>query len=190
MKPYAQEAENLRLLLLAGIVSVDDVVAWADRTISTLPEYDDDLVKISLGANLPRDEMDGRLRLVGGGADHIEAVRNLLGRMHRTLLSDRSQAGDFARVLERLYGENRIEIPWDLDFMACIAEPFSPNPFESWSSKDAIDNLIAETAPFDTATPVPTPPLPTSRPSQSESTQKKGKNVRERLRRFFRGGQK
>ena len=58
MKPYAQEAENLRLLLLAGIASVDDVVAWADRTILTLPEYDDDLAEISLGARFPMDEMD------------------------------------------------------------------------------------------------------------------------------------
>ncbi|MCK7500722.1 MAG: hypothetical protein MZW92_68805 [Comamonadaceae bacterium] len=54
MKPYAQEAENLRLLFIAGIASIDDVVAWADRTILTLPEYDDDLVEISLGATVPR----------------------------------------------------------------------------------------------------------------------------------------
>ena len=33
MKPYAQEAENLRLLFIAGIASVDDVVAWADQKI-------------------------------------------------------------------------------------------------------------------------------------------------------------
>ena len=190
MKPYAQEAENLRLLLLAGIVSVDDVVAWADRTISTLPEYDDDLTEISLGAKVPMAEMESRLNRASEGADHSEAIRNLAGRMHRILLSDRSRAKDFAWVLERLYGENPIEIPWDLDFMACIFEPFSGNPFDRWPRKDSINYLIAETAPFDTATPVPTPPLPTSRPSQSESSQKRDKSVRERLRWFFRGGQK
>jgi hypothetical protein len=190
MKPYAQEAENLRLLFKAGIVSIDEVVDWADRTILALPEYDCDLTEISLGVKVPVAEMDRRLRRVSEGANHSEAIRNLAGRMHRILLSDRSRARDFARVLERLYGENPIEIPWDHDFMACIFEPFSGNPFDRWSRKDAINHLIAETAPFDKATPVPMPPLPASRPSQSESSQKWGKGVRERLLRFFRGGQK
>lgn len=186
MKPYAQEAENLRSLFDAGIVSVEDIVAWADRTISRLPEYDDDLVEISLGAKVPRDEMDARLRRASEGADHSEAIRNLAGRMHRILLSDRSRARDFARVLERLYGENPIEIPWDLDFMACIAEPFSPNPFESWSSKDAIDNLIAETAEFDLATAPPfTPP-----PAAASLAKKRDKGIIELLRRFLRRGRK
>jgi len=184
MKPYAQEAENLRLLLLAGIVSVGEVVAWADRTILTLPEYDDDLVEISLGANRPMDEMAGRLRALSEGADNIEAVRNLLGRMHKVLLTDRSRAGDFSETMWQVFWEFQhvLPLPREFDFM-------------NWAevrdeAETYIDELIAETAPFDTATPVPTPPLPTSRPSQSESSQKKDKSVTERLRRFFRRGQK
>ena len=186
MKFYAQEAENLRLLLEAGIVSIDEVVGWADRTISTLPEYDDDLVEISLGANLPMDGMDGRLRAVSGGADHIEAVRNLLGRMHRTLLSDRSRSRDFAQMVWNVYGEFMSELPREFGFMNL----FEVIDTENNCSTSFADDLIAETAPFDAATPVPTPPLPTSRSSKSESSQKGGKSVRERLRRFFRGGQK
>lgn len=77
MKLYAQEAENLRLLLEAGIVSIDDVVAWADRTISTLLEYDDDPVGISLGAKVQIGEMYASLGRAGWGADTLEAVRNL-----------------------------------------------------------------------------------------------------------------
>lgn len=186
MKPYAQEAENLRLLFIAGIASADDVVAWADRAISTLPEYDDDLMEISLGANLPMDDMDRRLRFVSEGADHIEAVRNLLGRMHRTLLSDRSRSRYFAQTVWNVYGEFMSELPREFGFMNL----FEVIDTENNCSTSFADDLIAETAPFDTATPVPTPPLPTSRPSQSESSQKRGKSVRERLRRFFRRGQK
>ena len=170
MKPYAQEAENLRLLFIAGIASVDDVVAWVDRTISTLPEYDDDLVKISLGAKVPWDELDGRLRLVSEGADHVEAVRNLLGRMHHTLLSDRSRSRDFARTVWNVYGEFMFELPREFGFMNL----FEVIDTENNCCTSFADDLIAETAPFDTATPVPTPPLPTSRPSQSESSQKSG----------------
>lgn len=186
MKPYAQEAENLRLLFDAGIVSVEDVVAWADRTISTLPEYDNALVEISFGAKVPKDEMDGRLRLVSEGADHLEAIQNLLGRIHRTLLSDRSRARDFARTMWHVYGEYVFELPRELEFMNWFEEPDTENTAQG----SFADDLIALTASFDTATLVPTPPLPTSRPSQSVSSPKRGTSVRERLRRFFRGGRK
>lgn len=187
MKPYAQEAENLRLLFIAGIASADDVVAWADRTISTLPEYDDDLVEISLRAKVPWDEMDGRLRLVSEGADHLEAVRNLLGRMHCTLLSDRSRAGAFARTMWSVSGEFAIELPRELGFMDRFEEPVD-TANSGWAS--FADDLIALTAPFDTATSGQTLPSPVSCQNQSGSPAKRGKSVRERLRRFFRGGQK
>lgn len=147
MKPYAQEAENLRLLLLAGIVSVDDVVAWADRAISTLPEYDDDLTEISLGANLSRDEMDRRLQGVSEGADTIEAIRRLAGRMHRMLLSDGSLAKEFAGVLELFWIKGVCELPeglvyaWDTDFVFAKVES---------GLGILYDNLITATAPFDT----------------------------------------
>jgi hypothetical protein len=186
MKPYAQEAENLRLLFEAGIVSIDDVVAWADRTISTLPEYDDDLVEISLGANLPMDEMDGRLRAVSEGADHIEAVRNLLGRMHRTLLSDRSRSRDFAQTVWNVYGEFMSELPREFGFMNL----FEVIDTENNCSTSFADDLIAETAPFDTATSAPTSSLPGSSQKPSGSSTKRGNSVRERLRRIFRGGRK
>jgi hypothetical protein len=146
MKPYAQEAENLRLLLLAGIVSVDDVVAWADRTISTLPEYDDDLTEISLGAKLPEDEMGKRLLRISTGADHLEAIRNLAGQMHRVLLSDKSRAEEFARWLEWLYYENGRKFPDDLAYV--WDEDGRISKVESaygW----LYDNLITATAPFD-----------------------------------------
>lgn len=187
MKPYAQEAENLRLLFIAGIASVEDVVAWADQTISTLPEYDDDLTEISLGAKVPRDEMDARLRKASEGADHSEAIRNLAGRMHRILLSDRSRARDFARVLESLWIDSDYKVPEELAFMAGIDDTFSLAEVGAYGTlKDAIDDLMAETAQFDMATASPCTPSPAA----ASLTAKRGKGIRERLRRLLRGGQK
>ena len=127
MKPYAQEAENLRLLFIAAIASAEDVVAWADRTILTLPEYDNDLTEVSLGAKVPMAEMNSRLHRVSVGADHFQAIRNLAGRMHRRLQSDRARARDFARVLESLWVDCGYEVPegpglhgWDRrHFLSC-----------------------------------------------------------------------
>lgn len=185
MKPYTQEAENLRLLFIAGIASTDDVVAWADQKILTLPEYDDDLAEISLGAEVSMAEMDLRLRKASAGADQLGAIRDLLGRMHQVLLSNELRASEFARVLDSLWREISY-LPKDLAFFSWIYDIFlDPKSIRG----EPIDIFIEKVAPFDTATPVPTPPLPTSHTSQSESSQKRGKSVRERLRRFFRGGQ-
>ena len=149
MKPYAQEAENLRLLFVAGIASADDVVAWADRTISTLPEYDDDLVDISLGATVPRDEMNSRLCRVSWGADQFVAIRNLAGRMHRTLLSDRSRAGHFARLLDLFWVDSNFKVPEDLAFMARIGDAYALAEQGTWGSlNEVIDELIVVTARF------------------------------------------
>ena len=150
MKPYAQEAENLRLLFDAGIASVEDVVAWADRTILTLPEYDEDLTEVSLGAKVPMAEMDSRLHRAGIGADPFVAIRNLAGRIHRTLLLDRSRARDFARMLEGLWVDSGFKVPEDLAFMAGIDDAFYLAESGTWGSlNEVIDSLIAATAQFD-----------------------------------------
>jgi hypothetical protein len=150
MKPYAQEAEDLRLLFIAGIASVDEVVAWADRTILTLPEYDDDLAEISLGAKAPMAEMDSKLRRASWGADTFEAIRNLAGRMHRILLSDRSRARGFARLLEFMWVDSDFRVPEDLAFLVGIDDTFYLAESGTWGSlKEVIDGLISATAPFD-----------------------------------------
>ncbi|MCG7852584.1 MAG: hypothetical protein MIO92_08685 [Methanosarcinaceae archaeon] len=125
-------------------------MAWADRTISMLPEYDDDLTDISLGAKAPMAEMESRLTRVSEGADHFEAIRNLLGRMHRTLMSDRSRARDFARVVDYLWLHIFDSHPDDLIFMQGIGDAFSLAESGIWGTiEEAIDRLISSTARFD-----------------------------------------
>ena len=173
MKPYAQEAEDLRLLFIAGIVSIDDVVAWADRAILTLPEYDDDLAAISLGPKVSMAEMDQRLRRASEGADKIAAVRRLLGRMHQFLLSNELRAGEFAKVLDGLWSEELPDLPEDLAFIQWIYDRFlDPESFRG----EPIDIFIEEVAPFDTTWP--------------GLTQAKSGKILGRLRRIFRRGQK
>ena len=172
MKPYAQEAENLRLLFIAGIASVDDVVAWADQKILTLPEYDDDLAGISLGAEVSMAEMDLRLRKASVAADQLGAIRDLLGRMHQVLLSNELRASEFARVLDSLWGEIPY-LPEDLAFLPWIYDCFLDPEF---IRGEPIDFFIEKVAPFDTAWPGLTPA-------------KSGK-ILGWLRRFFRRGQK
>ena len=181
-KPYAQEAENLRLLLDAGIASMDEVVAWADQVILASPGYDDDLTEVSLAAKAPRDEMDRRLSRLGEGADPAEAIRNLAARIHQALLSDTSRAGDFARVLDRFWFEEWPRLPSEFSFMAGLDDEFSLAESGSYGSmKEAIENLISATAPFDAAT------APSQSPAAGSLKKMKGGGIRERLRWLLRG---
>jgi|GEM_PF-1267140 len=184
-KPYAQEAENLRLLFDAGIASVEDVVAWADQAILASPEYDDDLTEVSLAAKAPRDETDRRLGRLGEGADKAEAIRNLAGRIHRELLTDTSRAGDFARVMERFWFEEWPRLPSEFSFMAGLDDEFSLAESGTYGSmKKSIEDLISATAPFDAATT----PSPSPSPAAGSLKKTRGGGIRERLRRLLRGG--
>ena len=50
MRPYGEEALEMKLRLLAGLVDVPEVVAWADEVFARSPEYDDDLANICLAS--------------------------------------------------------------------------------------------------------------------------------------------
>jgi hypothetical protein len=150
MKPYAQDAENIRLTLVAGIASVDDVVRWADTTLATLDGYDDDLANVSLASSAPPQEIDSMLRQLGQGADRDDAMRHLAGQMHRILLKNRSRARDFTRVLEQLWIENGYKVADDLSFIAGIDDDFCLAEEGTYGTVDGVtDDLIAQTERFD-----------------------------------------
>ena len=149
MKLYRQEAANLRMTLIAGIVSVDDVVQWAESRIASLDEYDDELTDLFLASKTTPQDVEPMLRRLGQDADQNDAIRFLMGRMHRALLENRSRARDFARLLDRLWIENRNTISEDLNFMAGVDDDFCLAEQGTYGTIDgAIDYLIEQTKQF------------------------------------------
>jgi hypothetical protein len=120
MKAYRQNAENMRLALIAGLVSVPEIVQWADKTLSAQAEYDDDLADLSLAIHSLPQDVEAILRRLAAGADLYEGIRSLAGRMHRALLKDRARARDFTRILEQLWIETRYIVPEDLRFITGV----------------------------------------------------------------------
>jgi hypothetical protein len=150
MKQYIQEAENLRLTLIAGIVNMQDIVQWADSTLIELDHYNDDLANISLASKSLPQEVDSILKQLGQGADKHEAIRNLLGLMHGILRKDRTRASDFIGVLDRLWIESDCNVPKDLGFMTVIDDEFYLAEQGICPTVDqVIDNLIVDIAEFD-----------------------------------------
>jgi hypothetical protein len=150
MKAYRQNAENMRLALIAGLVSVPEIVQWADKTLSAQAEYDDDLADLSLAIHSLPQDVEAILRRLAAGADLYEGIRSLAGRMHRALLKDRARARDFTRILEQLWIETRYIVPEDLRFITGVDDEFALAEQGVYGTVEgAIDDLIRETERYD-----------------------------------------
>ena len=102
MVNYKEEAEFLRWGLLAGYVTVREVVAWADAVISQEPAPDPSIIEIALAGRRPPADVVALLRDVPGDADPIPVRRRLLARMRQALDSDPTQGERIARWLYQL----------------------------------------------------------------------------------------
>ena len=55
MRPYSQQAFELKMGIEAGVVTSSEVISWADETLSK-HDYDDDLANISMASEAsPKD---------------------------------------------------------------------------------------------------------------------------------------
>lgn len=150
MKLYRQEAEELRLALIAGLVSMSEILHWADTTLAAQAQYDDDLANLSLATSAVPQELEALLHRLSEGANLNDAIRNLAGRMHRALLRDRTRARDFARILEQLWIASHYTVPDDLRFIAGVDDEFALAEQGVYGSVEgAIDDLIRQTVQYD-----------------------------------------
>jgi hypothetical protein len=87
-----EEAETLRLGLLAGLTQPEEVIAWADRVITELEVPPIELIDIALATGRPSHELLRMLRLLPGPADLALAAHHYLGLIHQ-----RQLAGELTR---------------------------------------------------------------------------------------------
>jgi hypothetical protein len=150
MKPYAQEAGEKWLAFRAGLLTVADIVRWADEKISQLDLYDDELADIALAGNKPPHEIASMLMHISEGADRNEAIRNLLGRMHTAMLQDRGRARDFAKFLYYMLIETGFhKLSDDLHFIWGLDDEYDLAESGTVGTVDDITNgFIKETEPY------------------------------------------
>ncbi|HTB63848.1 MAG TPA: hypothetical protein VK737_09685 [Opitutales bacterium] len=126
MKPHAQEAEVLRLLLVYSCISISDIIAWADQKIMEDPNPSGELIEISITEASNRSAMLSNLSQLAEGADIFAAIRSALGRIHdaASTLSPEELA-DLAKSLNNIALENRQNLPADLSFLLGLGDKFS-----------------------------------------------------------------
>lgn len=97
------EAEALRLALSSGLVSPQDVIGWADRTIAREPAPHISIIELALAVNEGPDRLALRLSEIAGEDSPHVAIRLLL----KGLLQRLARGSDPRMVAEGLYRLSR-----------------------------------------------------------------------------------
>jgi hypothetical protein len=74
-----EKAEYLRLVLAMGLITPDEVVAWADRLIAALDDPPIQVIDVSLAGSRPAVEIMDLLAAVPGRGDLAAAAHQALG---------------------------------------------------------------------------------------------------------------
>ncbi len=93
MSDLAVEAEIRRMQLICGLVSVPEVVQWAETALGEV-EYDDNLANVAMAADASQSDMVSLLGELATGADRLEAICKVMSSMHGALADDPSLAGE------------------------------------------------------------------------------------------------
>jgi len=145
----AQQAEIKRQELCLGLISVSEVIQWADLMLESTPEYNDDLVNVSLAKHNCAQDIASLLGHLAAGSDEFDAMRVVLGSLYKFLLIDNSQTRNFTRALERFWIDHNYELPEDMQFIAGLDDVFGLAEDGIYGTrKEALDDLLQSLSTF------------------------------------------
>ncbi len=150
MMDLAQKARVKQMEFVAGVISVANAVDWADAMLAESDDYDDDLANVSLAAKAYPQDVVGLLRPLAEGADDFEAMRCVMGSMHRILLCDDTRARGFTQVLERFSIDHYYRVPEDMSFIVGVDDELDMAEQGIYGTREeAVKELIEHLSPFD-----------------------------------------
>jgi hypothetical protein len=95
-----EQAETLRLLLIMGLVSKAEVIAWADELIATRDDLPGWLLDVSLAANEDEEGIVSKLGDLPCEGDRMMAAYSAIDRFGEALRAGGMGARTAARMLE------------------------------------------------------------------------------------------
>lgn len=106
MNPSIKEtAELLRLKLLLGLVTVPEVIQWADEVITAEDAPDWELIEVSLAREIQITEMMKLLTEIRGDCVRVQVYRRLFKTWLTNLSEDPAQGALIARQLYMMTSE-------------------------------------------------------------------------------------
>ena len=123
MRPYSQQAYELKLALEAGVVDNSEIIGWADNTL-TQYDYDDDVANLSMARQSSRKELIVLLSALVEDADEINGMRTVMGRIYQELKKDPNRVRGVTEFLEGFWIKQNYSLPEDMDFICGVHDDF------------------------------------------------------------------
>lgn len=119
------DAATLRVGLQLGLVTVTEVVNWADERLSVSTAPSEDLAELSLMTAADPRDIISRLRRMSPGISAIDALPAALARGVERIRADPSLGPVVARGLYQLYVEANYQVPPELVSMGQFEDRYS-----------------------------------------------------------------
>lgn len=119
------ESADQLISLKLGILSVHDIIEWADRWIVELDSPSDALLDLAMMAESHPLDFIGKLEDLSPEISSIDALPRALRRVNIVLMSDPNLGPVVADGLYRIYCESGYDIPEELSDIGWFSEGFA-----------------------------------------------------------------
>jgi hypothetical protein len=139
-----EQAESLRVGLLAGYVSPTEVVAWADGLIAAGGVPEPELIEVSLGGGKPVDELARALSAMRGQARRPRLAGVILRQMAAAVRRDATTARAVAHQLYQMWLDDLVPSAEARAQMGRLDDAFALAESGTWGTLDEVQaELVA-----------------------------------------------
>lgn len=138
------EAESLRIALICGCVSKEEIINWADKIIQENDKVDYIFIEISLSGKKPIQDIESLLFQISNKHEHFNACRRVLGRMSFACETEPQSLRRSAAGLYQIVIENSYELPSDLIFLIDIDDEYALADSGTYGTIDEVDKRFIE----------------------------------------------
>ncbi|MGD2092806.1 MAG: hypothetical protein PVH61_41970 [Candidatus Aminicenantes bacterium] len=133
------EAESLRIALICGGVSKDEIINRSDKIILENDKVDYIFIEISCSGKKPIQDIVSLLLQISNIHEHFNACRRVLGLMAFVCETKPRSLRRFASGLYQIAIENYYELPSDLIFLTGIDEEYGLAASGIYGTIDEVD---------------------------------------------------
>jgi hypothetical protein len=144
LSDFKEQAEALRVGLLAGYVLPDEIVSWADGLIAAGDVPEPELIEVSLSGRKSVDELARALKAIKGDVYRPRLARVILGQMAAAVRRDAATGRAVARQLEQMYFEDLVPSPEARDQMGRLDDAFALAESGSWGTLAEVQTELVE----------------------------------------------
>lgn len=145
MNPIYQTAKNIHYGLLHGLCVLNDCIDFADNFIANHSQIPNSIIELSLSNN-KYDALQA-IWPIAEKADHLEAIRFALGRMHYLGLHDPKRLADFASILFQEAISMEFNIPKEFELFM-IDHEYEIAEVMGWDNESANQTFMEALAFF------------------------------------------